>query len=457
MSNENENPLTKLLNQKPQQTEEQTGERLKAESDNLRRQLMDKKAQITILEQQANKYTEVVTLMEHMIQDLQATGKIQFVEPDELDHPLKNSQDSIKIIRGGINRLISFHEKLAGQFEIEFAKSFFLLQQQYSNATAELEKERQLLDEEIMERNHCLRINDIIMEEKRAMMRTVKMQQATLKRHIESNQTLHNQITRQLEKAHKDLEHNQNIVTSRDMKSQELTSRIIENQTFCQKQTQSHQDILASRERIQKEFLKESHEHNCTRSQLDNAKLELRNLFLCIESYHDNLKTQDLLNAEAENKKLQAVKKNEKKQLAKAKGKVVKKGEEISKVIAKLQERIAQLNVQINQTEQKLQTQMMRIPDFNQLRAALDRNLAQTKKYREEVLQRKYILDEIYDKNRILDRMEIEESKERMAQLKVLMPIEEKEQNPDLLDPEVLELRQKQQKEMIEVFSASGF
>jgi hypothetical protein len=80
----------------------------------------------------------------------------------------------------------------------------------------------------------------------------------------------------------------------------------------------------------------------------------------------------------------------------------------------------------------------------------------QNKKYQEAVLQTKYLLDEIRDRNRILDQIEIQESKDRMAQLKVVMPLES-ENNPDAALPALLEERKKQQEEMEALLAEPGF
>jgi hypothetical protein len=142
---------------------------------------------------------------------------------------------------------------------------------------------------------------------------------------------------------------------------------------------------------------------------------------------------------------------NEKTSLSKRKAVVANKGKEVEDAIAILSERIANLNQQIMQTEQKLQTQMMKIPDFAQLRQALDRSLAQSKKYREEILQRKYLLDEIREKNRILDQKEIQESKDRMVQLRTLMPMRSEIKEESQI-PQWLAERKKEREELDELF-----
>jgi hypothetical protein len=124
--------------------------------------------------------------------------------------------------------------------------------------------------------------------------------------------------------------------------------------------------------------------------------------------------------------------------------------------IAVLNEKIATLNHQISQTEQKLQTQTMRVPDFNQLRQALERVSVQNRRYQEGVLQTRYLLDEIRDRNRMLDQIEIEESKKRMAQLKAVMPLES-ENDPDSVLPALLEERKRQQEELEVMLQQPGF
>jgi hypothetical protein len=81
----------------------------------------------------------------------------------------------------------------------------------------------------------------------------------------------------------------------------------------------------------------------------------------------------------------------------------------------------------------------MKIPDFAQLRQALDRLLAQSRKHRDEAMQRIYQLDEIRDRNRIPDMMEIQESLNRQGQLKMLMPLEVEDTGDSQL-PEMMEI-----------------
>jgi hypothetical protein len=423
----------------------------KAESDALRRQLMDKKAQISLLEQHGLKYDEMSLYLTHLIQDFQGSGDLMFVEPEKLQQPFTNPLLAVEIIRRGVNRLIEKHERLAARFELEFARNMFTLTQELHEVDTELAREVGLRNQAEHNRKHAQDIVSCLAQEKQILMQMVTLRRAQVGRHIEADREAEAQAHRNLEALNKEYEDLLQYSHDLDVNAETLTTSQLAKKTQEQRQLDQHKELLKLSEDLELSLKRESHAHNCSLSALFNAKNELKHLMLVIESYHDNLKTQELLDAEHENKKLHAVINNERASLSRSKAIVANKGRESEEAISILTEKIASLNQQIMQTEQKLQTQMMKIPDFAQLRQALDRSLAQSKKYREEILQRKYLLDEIREKNRILDQMEIQESKDRMQQLKALMPMRSEIKEESVI-PKWLEERRKEREELDELF-----
>ncbi|KAK8885767.1 hypothetical protein M9Y10_041221 [Tritrichomonas musculus] len=430
----------------------------KAENDALRKKLMEKKNQIASLEQQTVRFEEFKILLTRLIQDFQENNEIQFVEPNCLSNPLDNVEDSVQVVRNGVIKLIKRHENLASRFELEFSRNIFQLQQQLRekdqelmNATAKLEAARTSL-------SHQERIVNFLKHKKQALCKTLLMRRAALSRSQSKSEkeAADNQI--KLDKCNENLQNAKEVVKNKEQVAQKLATLTAEKQQNEQMQLKTHDELLKTVENLRKSFQKESFLHNRDLSALDVAKSELKALQLKIDSYFSNLKTRELLDAENENKKLQTVIRNERESLSRQKAIVDSKGADIQSTISEYINKISLLNEQINQTEQKLQTQMMKIPDFPQLHQALDRALAQSKKYQEEVLQRKYLLDEIGDRNRLLDQMEIQASKDRMAQLKILMPLTGQEENDT--DPklhEILAERAKQQKEFEALLTQPGF
>jgi len=69
---------------------------------------------------------------------------------------------------------------------------------------------------------------------------------------------------------------------------------------------------------------------------------------------------------------------------------------------------------------------------------ALNRTLAQLKKYRHELLRREYVLDETRNRHRMLTLMDIHESKERIAPFRILMPLDS-EKEADMRLSELIE------------------
>jgi hypothetical protein len=264
------------------------------------------------------------------------------------------------------------------------------------------------------------------------------MRRAKLQRWLQRDQAAASDARGALERANAELVESQTVARELDGAIEAGGAALADRRAQFDRRLQRHAELLEVAESLGVTLKRESHAHNCSLSALDNARLELAHLMRTIESYHDNLKTQELLDAEHENRKLHAVINNEQESLSKARDAVMAKARETEGQITGLTERIGHLNQQVIQTEQKLQTQAMKIPDFGQLRFALDRLLAQSKKRREEMQVEMYHLEEIRDKCRLADMMEIQESLERQAQLRALMPlaqeVKEESQLPAMLE-----------------------
>lgn len=426
----------------------------KAESDLLRRQLMDKKTQITILEQQAVKFDEFEIGLARLIQDFQNTGKITFVDQSKLEKPFTKPEQVMGILRGGIDALIAKHEKLAARFELEFSRNLFQVNQQVKDIDAELADEQQLAESAEKEQQHAEKVVKFLTREKGVLMRTLRMRKDALDRHAEANVN-HKQVAMlQLEHVSKEYEKMSELSQEHDVIAERISASQTVRRNQEKKQLEQHEELIAEREKMQCDLKRESHAHNCTLSKLSRAKEDLKKLMMTIESYHDNLATQELMDSEEENKKLQAVKKNEEFLLKKHSAFVEKREREAKEQITALQERISKLNQQISRTEQQLQTQMLRIPDFQQLKQALDRSIEQCHKYRQDLLERKYMLNDVREKNRRLDEMEIEESMKRMAQLKHITMFDDQDDQESML-PQLIADGQRQRQEMEDLLTHS--
>lgn len=433
----------------------------KADNDYYRRQLMEKKTLINTLEKKLPKLDEFKSRLTQLIQDFQQTGQLVFIEDDtetqeKLNHPFETTDEGIKIIRNGIMQLISYHQRLASRFEIELSRNLFPFQQTLDEKKKILAKEEELLENAQNEASHNQNIIQMCINEKDTLKQTILLLRDTLERHINSDSTQMGIVHSKYDKIHSELQKVQKMIQDENEMSVEIQNRKKERQTTIEKHVEMHQEILQTVERLRAEYKRESHAHNLTRAALDRAKDELLQLSRAVESYHDNLKTQELLDAEVENKRLRAVINNEKIEHEEKLAKFTSKTKELTDIVEDLTKRIDQLNIQISSTEQRLQTQMMRIPDFKQLGQVLDRSIEQSRKYKEFVMKRKYLLDEIRDKNRLLEQQEIQESKNRMAQLKIQMPLSDQEQENDNFIPKIMEENTEWKKKMKEFLSSTG-
>lgn len=459
MSHEKISPKLKLHSAQKIAVSHENIKASKAEKDALRRELMDKKAQIQIYEQQCTKLEEVKTILYHLVLDYVENQKIPFpkIDQKELDSFPTCPHLAINFMRRGIDNLIKYHESLAGRFEIEYAKHLFIFEEQLKKTKDELKKEEEKINisqEEVFRKQNIL---SMLCDEKLILMKTIQMRRSTLNRHVDTNVMKTNQRNRSLESTTAEMKIAEDALEVQKQRKIELDTRLAERKLSEQKQTEKHNEILNSVQSLRAEFQTEAYRNNLTQSELDKAKLELVRISRSIESFHDNLKTQELLDAEVENKRLRSVVNIEKIDFENKLKYQFNKGKDLENRIVTLTSVIEKLNMQIGQTEQKLQTQMMKIPDFKQLHLALDRLMAQNKKYHEFVLKRKYILDEIREKNRQLEMMEIQDSKDRMAQLRITMPIDEGKKDEEYLLPLLIEERQKQNKELEELLTFPGF
>lgn len=411
----------------------------KAELARLRKELMDKKTQITLLEQRASKYDDVGRLLTHVVQDFQKTGKIFFVETAKIGRPFSKPEDGVEIVRAGINTLIAKHERLASRFELEFSRSIFQLRQKLDTADEQLETESRATAEAEAKAHHADRLVRMLDYEKRTLLNTLRMRRAALARHEDAREAAQAKAERQLELAANEHREMQELEQIHDAHTQQVTQR----QTARLSQ-EAH--IKAEREWLQSEITRlkeqlnhESFRHNCALAERDRAKSELVAVMRTIDSYHGNLKAQELLEAEAENQKLHAVKNNDYEMFRRKLDIAEKKGREMEAEIRDAMKRIEGLNHQVAQTEQKIQTQMTRIPDFPQLREILKRTMERCNAYRQEVTERRYLLDAVRASNVEIDALYMQDSKNRMEELRRLMPLEEEEGKRFSIPQEILD------------------
>jgi hypothetical protein len=429
---------------------------LKAESDLLRRQLMDKKAQIQILEQQSNCYDEVRSSLFRLIQDFQSGTPMTFVNPEQLECPFHELVSAIPLLRSGIERFISRHQCLATRFELEFRRNLIHMEAALKDSECQLVRERSLLKHTRYDKECAKQTVHFLSQAKAALMRTVLMRAAHRERCLQRNRELISESDETLRSAVQKLEECQTVSEALDGNLSAMNAEIQTQRVQSERQGQQHAELVGIAEELWRTLRRESHSHNCSLSALDDARQRLKQLMRMIESYRDNLKTQELLDAEHENRKLHAVINNEKDSLSRAKEAVVNKGKECEEQIGQLSERLEGLRMEIMKAEQKLQTQMVRIPDFAQLRQTLDRLLAKSRKHRDEILQRMYLLEEIRDRNHIADMLEIQESLDRQAQLKALMPLDREIKGESQL-PKMLEMCKRYQAEIEDLLNEPGF
>ena len=432
----------------------------KAENDYYRRQLMEKKSLIENLEKKAPKLEEYKRILTFLIQDSQKNGQFIFEDDEkQLENPFETTTDGVALIRKGIDNFIAYHERMVSRFELEFSSTLFPLKQKLEEKRKELQTEEQLLFDTLADVEQKKSMIGIIVNQKSVLKKTILMLRDSLNNRITSDNNQLEMKTQRMNKFQNRLERIQIQVQQEEDIAAEIIKKCQERKEEEVRQTNSHQEILSTVQQLRSEYRSATYAHNLTRSALDRAKEELFRLTREVESYRDNLKTQELLNAEVENRRLRAVINNEKNDFEETLAKHTAKTNELTKIVNDLSNRIERLNLSISSVEQRLQTQMMKIPDFDQLNLILDRSLEQSKRQKEFILKRKNMLDQIRDKNRDIEQQDVEESKLRMSKLKSHMPLRSEQaimqENNKI--PILLEKHRQWQKEMRELLNSPGF
>ena len=278
----------------------------KAESDYLQRKLLEKKNQIEILEPQIQPLYELSSLLKQIICDFQQTGELKFDDDFDQNQDL-DPKNAISIIQGGLNNLIDYHEKLRSRYELEFVRNLFELNQKLDSKKVELAAEESLLMEEQQELLHKQKIIEKIINEKKIIEQTILLKKSSLLRHKESNARNISQINEQLNNAIQKQNWEESILVGEEVEIRSKEAKIAERKASFAQHMQDHNEATMRVSQLRREYKKESHQHNITRSELDQSKEKLFSLSKTIESYHNNLKTQELYGTEIYNQRLRAI------------------------------------------------------------------------------------------------------------------------------------------------------
>lgn len=382
----------------------------------LRRESIGKKSEIEFLERESSKLDELRDLLTVLMEDYQYNGRYKFYQNiGSLKKILKNPVDGVALLRDGINMLIDKHQKISSRFDLEMNKSLFSIEKDYLRIEEMRKKEFDLLKAAEVELDHKRSILKTILNEKKMVQKTVLLRMAALDRNIQYGTKKLQKIDMQKVKVEKDLEE-----AKYQLKDHQTTEYILQERDRDRKDTglqqkKTHEDIIKQLDKVRRDYKREAFEHNRTQANLKAARDELASLIRKANSYHDNMKTQELLAEEEENRKQHSNYNVEMDEAKRKQEKEEKKTRELEAKVNDLTTSILDLNYQISTTEQRLQSQMTRIPDFAQLHAALERSIDMSRKFKEQVNANKYIMDEIRERIQSAEEMEINESRIRTA------------------------------------------
>jgi hypothetical protein len=432
---------------------------MKLERDNARQIVLDQKTRIAGLQDQALMLDQLTALLRRLMMNFQASQLLRFVDKiSVLEDPGPPAKQSIPIIRTAVNRVTSHHEKLASRYELELQKNLFEVNQQVTEKKKLLAREKQLLTDT---QNQSAQTSGLIRKlkrQKQILMKTALLQRSALIKHHETDTIRYNQLKRKSDFARAENFSAQDSLRRVLEAETDLTKRIEDRMVFEERKTQMHLELAKTAEDLQQTLQHEAYKYNRAAAKLDRARDELVNLTRCVESYRDNLKTRELLDAELENKRLRAVINIEKQDFDKKLEFQKAKGAELRSAIDTLSQKVESLNQQISTIEQKLRRQMMKVPDFDRLHEALDRQAAASRRHLEFVTKRKYVLEDVRKEGERVDEEEIEASKIRMRGLSVRLPFEseEKEMKENERWSELAEINRRQAIEFAETLADIG-
>ena len=388
---------------------------LKIETDRVKRAVHEKKQQIHFLELEASKLDELKILIRDAMIIMSQKEGIQFFEdvknPENM--PFLNPAEYVDAMKKAISKVVEKHSLLSKKFEQTLKNEKTKQEREVESAEKLLQQEKDKLDLVKEERDHKMRLVEMLKGQKVMLQRTIMMYQDAVERHrMQHNET--EQSCEEKIKKHTDVLNKLKEKTSQIDVEHEKNLKAIEiKKKAAEEMLQNHETLVAQKENIKQELKKLAHDENCLMSDLDKAKEKLEIIKETNDSYLANLKTHELLNAERENERLRNLLKNEKKRSSANLEAQIQRTKQLEASLEKIVIQTRDINQQISDSEQRMQTISMRIPDFNQLEQALDKVIQNAQKSKAEALQTQYMLDEIRDKNRLIEQQEYNESKAR--------------------------------------------
>jgi hypothetical protein len=439
--------LKNLLGQAKDAGQSKENPELRAERDSLLRCLAERKGQLSELEDHVARLYDMKTLLMALITDFQELGQLHFVQDlSVLREPHYDAKALLSVVRTGIGNFMIEHQRLGSKFELMFSRNLFPITEQLRIKSEKLLEERKNLGLVLKQTTQKQRFIKLLSQEKENIIQTILMKRATLGRRYDKYSEKCEELNGQMKQAYANHSEANDFLSVQNTDELTIRQQCEERLNAQSRQASEHAKLVATVQNLKKELAIESHNHNQTHSALDKAKAELVRLTRSVDSYSGNLKTRELLNDEVENKRLRSVARIELSDFEERLAAVRKKGEEWAKQISTLTASVSEVDVRISATEQRLQSQMMKVPDFAQLHMVLDQELVRCKNYKDFVTRRRYFLDEIRERAHYWEVQEIEDSKERMRALAAVMPLEsDKNEQTDKLEVgAILEANRKQ-------------
>lgn len=409
--------LSDLVNQSKNETAN-----VKAEMDKLRRQIMYKKRIIEECENKVSMNDGFKILLREIVEDFHLSGRIPMFAENKKDIPNLEAKEYFDLIKNGAFGLIDKHHELSQRFELELKKQMFALEQEKYSLEMILKSKRQDLEQLEQEREHRKKVVKFLLDQKAMLHSTCVLRSEIVNRHKEINTKTIRSYEDKLDVGNTRLNKSMESLNSRNKQIQDLEKSIKDEEELNNMKKEIHDRLIKEYEKISEDMKKQSFEHSCLLSNLSKAKNDLVQLQKTANSYHTNMKSHELMEAERENKRLRYLLRTEKEIRS---GKInvqVDRTERIESQQKIITSKIQDIKAQIRLTEHKLNKAIVKVPDFQQLHQVLEKIIQIAKKNKEDVIQTQYTLDELRDKYRMAELNELAKSRERTEKLRMKLP-----------------------------------
>lgn len=395
-------------------------EDLRAEAEKLRKALGEQKPILDQATEDSQKVNDFVTTMNRVLKTISMLKKLP-IEQLEGDQELPFN-DVLNIFQNGVEKFFNIHKSMTSSYELHFQKSVFQIEEQLSAAEKKLEEKKKESSDMKVAAEHSKSLSTYSRQDKQRICRTYLIKN--------SNYLMKARLNRsQLEKTQNSLDFTkQNLLSMQEKytKTKNDTDTLFHN---ALKKVQSESDLFndlsekaRNRENLRNKLRLMTFENSVLFSKIDRAKEELEQESLRASAVIASENAKNVLAVEQENIRISNIMKIESNQINKQIQIEKDQITSLEKSIQQQQAINADLVKRIEYLQQKIKVVMAKAPDISQILLSIDQKVNDLNKEQTSLTRRTRELDELRQLNPV-PQWQIDESKQRMANLKMSMPM----------------------------------